>query len=363
MHKKGIRPWVVVLLVAAGYIGLVMARGGGPMGLVLEGTRFSRGLPDGTEGYDGQFVYYIARDPLGAAPRIDAPAYRYQRILYPLLARLAALGNSALIPWTLPLLNLLALATGTRLMESLLEEVGVSRWHALTVGLYAGQLLSVRVDLPEPLALALALGGMLAFTRRRLGWSAALFALATLARETSLLFVAGYGAYLWFGESRRRGATFAALAAAPFVLYQIALWGWLGSPGIGSGGADATPFEFLPFAGFLRIAGAGWRALALFSLILLPLVIVPAVWSLWSAAGDLLRGRHHPWTWALFANAAVIPFLPFSTFREPLAMLRFTVPLVACVVLYAAQRPSRRALRYSSLWLASLIFLLKDPFL
>ncbi len=363
MGVMRIRPWLVVLLAAAGYIGLVMARGGGPMGLVLEGTRFSQGLPDGTEGYDGQFVYYIARDPLGAAPHIDAPAYRYQRILYPLLARLAALGNPVLIPWTLPLLNLLALAVGTWLAEEMLAEAGASRWHALTVGLYAGQLLSVRVDLPEPLALALALGGMRALSRRRVGVAAGLFALAALARETSLLFVAGCGAYLWFGESRRRGATFVALAAAPFILYQIVLWRWLGSPGVGSGGADATPFEWLPFAGFLRIGGAGWRALALFSLILLPPVILPTLWGLASAGGDLLRGRHRPWTWALFANAAVIPFLPFSTFREPLAMLRFTVPLVACVVLYAAHRPSRRALRYSSLWLASLIFLLKDPFL
>ena len=47
----------------------------------------------GKAGYDGQFNYAIAADPLHASPALDVPAYRYQRILYPLLVRALALGQ------------------------------------------------------------------------------------------------------------------------------------------------------------------------------------------------------------------------------------------------------------------------------
>jgi len=357
------RPWLVVLIAATLYLGFVMWRGGGPMALVLTGTQFSEGDPLGTEGYDGQFVYTIARDPAHAAPLIDAPAYRYQRILLPMLARGLALGNPALIAWTLPVINLAALVVGTALVEAMLVDRGVSRWYALTVGLYAGQLAAARVDLPEPLALALVLAAMLAFHRRKMGWSAGFFALAALSKETSLLFVAGYAAWLWFFDTKRRAVGFAALAGGPFALFQLFLWRWLGSFGVGAGGANATPFEIIPFAGWLRIAGASWAVFALFSLVIVPLAIIPALWSLWATLTDIVRRRAHPWVFALLVNAAIIPFVPFSTFREPFAMLRFTVSLVACVVLYGGLRRSKRVLFYSSLWLASLILLVKDPFI
>ena len=46
----------------------------------------------GPVGYDGQFLLYIALAPVDAQEYIDNPAYRYTRILYPLIARAIALG-------------------------------------------------------------------------------------------------------------------------------------------------------------------------------------------------------------------------------------------------------------------------------
>ena len=65
-----------------------------PLGLAELGTRYSQLDPAGTEGYDGQFAYYIAvsPNPKDVAIQLDVPAYRYQRILYPLMARSLALG-------------------------------------------------------------------------------------------------------------------------------------------------------------------------------------------------------------------------------------------------------------------------------
>src|SRR5712692_11628586 len=49
---------------------------------------------DGDIGFDGQFAYYIAVDPVNARYYMDSPAYRYTRIVYPLTARALALGRS-----------------------------------------------------------------------------------------------------------------------------------------------------------------------------------------------------------------------------------------------------------------------------
>jgi hypothetical protein len=383
-HMKIVRiwsnPWLIVILMATLYLGIVLSlHDWDPLALVLQGTRFTTGNPFGSEGYDGQFVYQIALRPTEAMAYLDVPAYRYQRIFYPLLARWLALGQPALIPWTLPLINLAALGIGTWLAGRLLERSATNPWFALPVGLFAGQLLSLRVDLPEPLALTLALGGMLLIERTQripptasvtaqpyithwpgLVAGAALFALGALTKETMLLTAAGYGLYLGLARGWRPAVVLAVIAAGPFVLWQGVLWLWLGQPGIGSGGAGATPFELIPFGGLLRTAEAGWKVLALFALIMLPLAVLPALWSLGASVRDICRRRWHPRTFALLTNALVIPFLPFSTFREPLAMLRFLSPLVAMVVLFGGLKRSRRVLMYSLLWLVSAVFLLKD---
>ncbi|MDH4136294.1 MAG: hypothetical protein OEW09_06190 [Anaerolineae bacterium] len=373
-------PSLIVILTATLYLGIILSlHYWDLLAFVLPGTRFTTDNPLGSEGYDGQFVYQIALRPTEAMAYLDVPAYRYQRIFYPLLARWLALAQPALIPWTLPLINLAALGIGTGLAGRLLERSGTSPWFALPVGLFAGQLLALRVDLPEPLALALALGGGLIIEQtqqvpptlsvtaraRTIHWSglvagAALFALSALTKETMLLTAAGYGLYLGLARGWRPALLLSVIAAGPFLLWQGVLWLWLGQPGIGSGGAGATPFELIPFSGLLRTAEAGWKVFALFALIMLPLAVLPSLWSLWASVRDICRHQWHPRTFALLANAFVIPFLPFSTFREPLAMLRFLSPLVAMVVLFGGAKRSRRVLMYSLLWLASAVFLLKD---
>ena len=82
--------------------------------------------------------------------------------------------------------------------------------------------------------------------------------------------------------------------------------------------------------------------------------------SLWASGRDLWRGRWHPFTTMLLANALAMVFLPQSTYREFLAMLRLTTGLMATTILYGAARRSKRILNYTLLWLASLVFLAKE---
>ena len=95
---RWLRPWVVVLALALAYVGLTLLRyDDDSLMFALVGTRYSQADPHGTQGYDGQFAYYIARDPIGGWRYCDVPAYRYQRILYPMLAWVLALVTAAFV--------------------------------------------------------------------------------------------------------------------------------------------------------------------------------------------------------------------------------------------------------------------------
>jgi hypothetical protein len=218
----------------------------------------------------------------------------------------------------------------------------------------------LRLDLTEPLAYGLVLGGLWAWAERREGAATALLALSALAKETALIAVAGLLLHLVL-ERRWRSALRMGLAVAlPFVAWQGVLWIWLGSPGAGSGGATATPFEWVPFGGLLRTATLSWPAFWLLLAIEGPLFIVPTVWAIVRSARDLVRGQRHPWTTVLLAQAVVLPFLPFSTWREPLAMARLATGLVAATLLYGALQRSRRVLHFSLAWLATLALLVNE---
>jgi hypothetical protein len=359
--RDWIRPWQIVTAAALVYMAIVVVSAGGdPLALATLGTRFSEGNPQGSEGYDGQFVYYIARDPLHGWQYCDVPAYRYQRILYPLLGRVLALGQEGLLPYSLALINVVALAAGTWLTEQILRRYRQNRWYAVTYGLYAGQLMAARLLLNEPLAQALCQAAVLAAERDRWRWSILLFALAVLTKETMLVFVAGYLLFLLAQRQWRRSAELALGVGLPFLAWQGALWAWLGQPGIGSGGAGATAWEILPFRGLWSVGAINLRVLALLALVMVPLAVIPTLLSLWASGRDLLRGRWHPFTTMLLANAVTMLFLPQSTYREYLAMLRLTTGLMAATILYGAGKRSRPVLNYTLLWLTSLVFLTKE---
>jgi hypothetical protein len=341
--------------------GVIASAGGDPLALARLGTRFSQGDPNGTDGYDGQFSYYIARDPTPEAvrPFLDVPAYRYQRILMPLLARLSSFGAAAYLPWAIALLGILSQAAGTWAVSELLAGWGVSVWYALTYGLWVGFSLAVRLDLPEPLAYALLGGGILATLRGRpkIGW--VLYGLALFAKEVAVLFVA---AQLLAELAQRRWRSALGLflvALLPYALFQVWLWGVFGQFGLSSGGAMATPFEKIPFMGLMRIGFYSLPYLLAMLVVFLPSIILPALWGAWSALKRVFSNEINVVVLALLLNALFIAFLPFSTFRETGGLLRFACGLVMSVLLFAGRYRLQRVLNLSFFWLALNVFLLK----
>ncbi len=356
-------PALVVTLLAAGYLGWVLITGGNdPRIFANIGTQFSVLNPSGTEGYDGQFNYYIALDPNPeqVKPHLDVPAYRYQHILYPLLARFLALENAEAIPWTLVGINLICLACLCFITGDLLVERGASRWGALVFGLWFGVILGVRLDLSEPLALLLVVAALrIAGPQldRRIIPAALLLALAMLSKETVIPFLLGWAA--WLILQRKIGkAVWIALALIPYLGLQVWLWSVFGSPGLGSGGAGATPFEWIPFAGLFRVAGVNLRIFAALFALYLPGLLIPAVYGLWAPLVDLIRRRTSAEGCLLFLNALMVAFAPFSTFREPLGIVRLACGLILCLWLYTAAKKIRWWNMFSLIGLVYLLFIL-----
>jgi hypothetical protein len=352
-------PAWVAFAVSLGYVLLRLnGAGGDPAALADIGTRFSEGDPNGTEGYDGQFALVVALDPAPehARLKLDVPAYRYQRILYPLLARVLALGRPEWIPWALIAVNLVAHTLGTFAVCAILRSHGVSLRYALGYGLWIGLVVGVGFDLNEPLALALLAAAWLARTRGHPGWSAAAAGLALFAKETSMLLWAGWILSDGIVRDRRAWAAPMALAGVPFAAWQVWLHVTFGATGLASGGAQASPFEWIPFMGLWRVGAVDLRVLGLYLLIFGPSVLLPAIWGAITAIRSWrIPGR--PDAGALLVQSAAVAFLPFSTFREPLAVLRFASGLVLAVLVTSASSGLRRPLNYSLFWVGLLVIL------
>lgn len=240
-----------------------------------KGTPYAIHLPRGfpvytdgqSDGYDGQWVYYIARDPLNAYHVLDSPSYRYGRILLPLVARLVAAGRESAIPGALLGINFFWIVFGTGALAFWLRRRGQPALLSLAYGLYPGLFVVLQFDLTEAMAYGLvAVGAVLLDVggpRRRL-WAGITFGLAALTRDLAVLFGAGFAlATLLEGDwaapwrPRLRANLAPALelglpAVAPLAAWLLFVDRWLGGVG-----PAVAPLEKLPFLGLLHWAAAG----------------------------------------------------------------------------------------------------------
>lgn len=200
------------------------------------------------QGYDGQFFFGLAhepvtRDSVAGGVRLDHPAYRQQRILYPLLVWLLSQGSYHLMPWMLVAVNWAALIAVAYIGGALAAHCGRHALWGLLPACYPGYLLSFSRDLAEPLTAAMLLWGLwrLAAHKR---WAALPLCLAVLCRETAVLLPAALvAAALWKG--RRDWLLAGVLPLCVLALWQAVVWGLWGQPSWQAGGGNLG----LPFVG------------------------------------------------------------------------------------------------------------------
>lgn len=233
---QAVPPWAVAVLALLLGSLLVTARwavaaDGDVARFVVAGSLLTSpeaGIPvlDGP-GYDGQFSYRLAVDPTDLRPEAQGvtldSTLRLQRITYPVLVHLVALGQPEGVPAALVLVNLLALGLVALLAAVLARDAGRSPLCGLLVAGFFGFVATLSRDLTELTTAALLLAGVLAWQRRR-PWTAALaFSAAVLSRESALLLV---GAFVLaeLAQAWRRGGGLRLLPPAVLPLVAFCAW-------------------------------------------------------------------------------------------------------------------------------------------
>ncbi|MEQ8323717.1 MAG: hypothetical protein RIC15_07650 [Vicingaceae bacterium] len=174
-------------------------------------------------GYDGQFFYHFALDPTGNSNTgitVDHPAYRHQRILYPVLAWLFAFGSWKFIPFTLVLVNVLSLLFSIALLEKMFEKFELDqRWSYLPF-LLSGLWMALGRDLAEVLELFLLISFLFALSEKKRWLTVTLATAILFTRESSVLLIGPILLYL----AARSMNKFKELIMLSFPLITLAIW-------------------------------------------------------------------------------------------------------------------------------------------
>jgi hypothetical protein len=236
-RRAAVGPVLTVALVLAWVlVPRLVAYHGNPTGFVRFGSSFVTytspprdAILASPDGYDGQFFWVQASDPLlikrSTVHRMNAPgqAFRMQRVAYPALAAVIAANQLAAIPWVLLLINVavvLALAAAFAMRGA---RCGFAPAWAVALALLPGVLLGTLRDLSDPLALATMVGGLVLWQTGRRWTAAASLSVAVLAREPMVLAVAAVAGDAGWRAWRQQSWRVAALAW-PVVLLPFAVF-------------------------------------------------------------------------------------------------------------------------------------------
>jgi len=180
--------------------------GGNPTGLARIGDQLPLSprlqgadlvILKGKRGNDGQQFLSLALDPPqqlpGTSAALDNPIYRGKRLLYPLLAWLAGLGQPALIPWSLGLINVALIGCCGALVAAWAQLEQRSPQWGLAVLALPSYWISISLDTADLLATTLLLASAVAYRVQRPGALAASLTAALLSREMGLLAWASSG--------------------------------------------------------------------------------------------------------------------------------------------------------------------------
>ena len=319
----------------------------------------------GGQGYDGQFFYLVARDPLIVhattlhALQSVGGAFRAERLGYPLLAFLASAGRASALPAALVAVNVATLLALTAWLAAALRRRGRSPLWATAVALSPGMLLPVLRDLSDPLATACVLVGVLAWQERRRPTATVALAFAVLTREVSIVVVLALAAETAVRAWRGRGIPEAPRAALTeawpvIVIPAVAFTAWQLYVAVRNGGPPGTAPAGVPLFNLVQEAGwslrdwpaavGGWDA-----------VYVALVFG---AMGLGLRSLRHRITVTSAATCALCVCIALPTLGDYWGDTRLSAPLLSMLLLDGLQRRDRLSVALATAASAMTLFIL-----
>jgi hypothetical protein len=317
----------------------------------------------GPQGYDGQFFFLQAHDPLlvhdatVSAMRGAGQLFRIQRLGYPLFAAALAGGRAAAIPAALLVLNVIVLLALTAWLAAWLIRRDRSPLWAVAVGLMPGMLLPVLRDLSDPLATASVLIGVLAWQERRRRTACVALSIAVLTREVTIAVVIALAAETLLcawrahkGGWRRVFAQAAPALGIPLVVFAA----WQAYVMMRVGGAVGTAQATLPFVNVVQEAAstlsdeapgvAGWE------LVYLALVV--------TAVGLAIRSLWRQVDAISVAACAVCASVVLPVFGDYWSDTRLSAPLLALVLLDGLRRRDRLSVAVPTIAAVMTLFIL-----
>ncbi len=361
-------PWFSAIVAGAAALAVVLARlsvaARGNIGsFVIAGNTYAnprlvpRGVPVGAgNGYDGQFYYRMALDPLDFARRafgirLDTLS-RLERIGYPALSWLAAAGHAAAVPAALVAVNVLALALLGLAGGLLAHQSGRHAAWGLVLPGYWGYQWTLARDLTEIVAAAFLVLGLVAIRAERWWLAAGALSVGVLTKETVVIPVAVFGILRLAeilglgGAGGRRG--FGA-KDAPWVVSGVVFVTWQAVVASSTGKLpllDASGHNLgIPFQGLVSALGhylgelpATAAALWCGELALLGLLSIAAA-STWRAS---TAERHERFAWLAFV--VLIVCLASGIWRGAVGFRSLDdIYLFGCIIFFFGTRSMHRA--------------------
>jgi hypothetical protein len=296
--------------------------------LVRDRQDIRDGLLLSEHGYDGQYFYNMTYDPFMRAfrrePRryrefLDAPPYRYGRIGFSLLARVLSANHPTWYPAAMVTLVIGGLVGCGALLSTLARRHGASAWYGVLVLLIPGYWHSVDATLPEPIAAAFFLGGLLCLMRQSWWAAGTLFGISMLVRETGGAFVVALLVGTFLTGRRRESLLIALLALAPLAVWRLYV-GWVFMPDFGWEALTFHPDDFDP-----------------------PLVGVSQLWT------SVAHGTYFPGNSDMLRAALSFPFLVVAgVILAVIVAIKQPSPIALAGLLYAAMAIS---MNFRAVWL------------
>ncbi|MFB3896457.1 MAG: AZOBR_p60025 family cell surface glycopolymer formation protein [bacterium] len=266
-------PVGVVIIVATVYLLFLIVRlsifGFNPAWFIAAGDKFCDHtlIPNGiliyknSAGYDGEFYYRLALNPFTSREtefgiQFDFPAYRQQRIIYPLLVWIFSFGNPQLIPWMLIAINYIGLCCLAWFGAQYAKEMHQSAFWGILLPLFPGFILTLSRDLTEIITVMFLVGSLLYIRKTQPILATILLILAIFTKETAIIAAGAifciYSYAIWKKKSHPLIPWY--VAVVPIIVYigwQILLWlHWRQIPGLS--GNKNLGIPLLGFISFIR---------------------------------------------------------------------------------------------------------------
>jgi len=192
-------------------------------------------------GYDGQQFLSLALDPflqdLDTLASLDHPAYRYRRILYPLLSYFLGFGNSQIIPYVMVAINAIAIVLIIWVTGLYFNSYSAKINQALFVLTIPGVWIVLSLSTSDLLAALFLVSAFYFYQNNKPIYMALMVALGCLTRETlMLLWMALIVSAMW--QKKYLYFKYLGMAIIPPLAWNIyvIILGLNGAPGTGNFG-------------------------------------------------------------------------------------------------------------------------------